>query len=162
MCIHKYSIRVVQERPSSFFFFRTKKMVLVIRVMMWQVKSLCLKIVLKEKIHKKGENSDCVYTHQKLNAFQHYMLVSVIVVSQPRLQQQNCNFKFSLFSNIFLDIFLHLIGYWKRSSHVIRLQRFLHTMRAIQGALIVASSIQIILGYSQIWGLLSRYIFQMK
>lgn len=35
--------------------------------------------------------------------------------------------------------------------------RFIHTMRAIQGALIVASSIQIILGYSQIWGLFSRF-----
>lgn len=37
------------------------------------------------------------------------------------------------------------------------LQRFVHTMRAIQGALIVAASIQIILGYSQVWGLFSRY-----
>lgn len=37
------------------------------------------------------------------------------------------------------------------------LQRFIQTMRAIQGALIVASSIQIILGYSQVWGLFSRY-----
>lgn len=36
-------------------------------------------------------------------------------------------------------------------------QRFVHTMRAIQGALIVAASIQIILGYSQVWGLFSRY-----
>ncbi|CAN1843461.1 Nucleobase-ascorbate transporter 1 [Linum perenne] len=36
-------------------------------------------------------------------------------------------------------------------------ERFLHTMRAIQGALIVASSIQIILGYSQVWGLFSRF-----
>ncbi|GAB2233781.1 hypothetical protein Droror1_Dr00003010 [Drosera rotundifolia] len=35
--------------------------------------------------------------------------------------------------------------------------RFIHTMRTIQGALIVASSIQIILGYSQIWGLFSRF-----
>ncbi|KAF7140554.1 hypothetical protein RHSIM_Rhsim06G0167000 [Rhododendron simsii] len=35
--------------------------------------------------------------------------------------------------------------------------RFIHTMRAIQGALIVASSIQIILGYSQVWGLFSRF-----
>ncbi|KAH1081741.1 hypothetical protein J1N35_021502 [Gossypium stocksii] len=39
-----------------------------------------------------------------------------------------------------------------------RHERFLQTMRAIQGALIVASSIQIILGYSQVWGLFSRYI----
>ncbi|KAF1868547.1 hypothetical protein Lal_00035985 [Lupinus albus] len=38
-----------------------------------------------------------------------------------------------------------------------RHERFLHTMRAIQGALIVASSIQIILGYSQVWGLFSRF-----
>ncbi|MCI29312.1 nucleobase-ascorbate transporter 1-like [Trifolium medium] len=30
-------------------------------------------------------------------------------------------------------------------------------MKAIQGALIVASSIQIILGYSQVWGLFSRF-----
>ncbi|KAH1211719.1 Nucleobase-ascorbate transporter 1 [Glycine max] len=36
-------------------------------------------------------------------------------------------------------------------------QRFIQTMRAIQGALIVASSIQIILGYSQVWGLFSRF-----
>ncbi|MFS7995260.1 putative xanthine/uracil/vitamin C permease [Helianthus anomalus] len=34
--------------------------------------------------------------------------------------------------------------------------RFIHTMRAIQGALIVASSIQIVTGYSQLWGLFSR------
>ncbi|WRX09380.1 Nucleobase cation symporter 2 family - like 2 [Theobroma cacao] len=44
-----------------------------------------------------------------------------------------------------------------RSSNVIGLQRFIQTMRAIQGALIVASSIQIILGYSQVWGLFSRF-----
>uniref|UniRef100_A0A0R0EIS0 Nucleobase-ascorbate transporter 1 n=1 Tax=Glycine max TaxID=3847 RepID=A0A0R0EIS0_SOYBN len=36
-------------------------------------------------------------------------------------------------------------------------ERFLQTMRAIQGALIVASSIQIVLGYSQVWGLFSRF-----
>ncbi|KAJ8634304.1 hypothetical protein MRB53_027640 [Persea americana] len=36
-------------------------------------------------------------------------------------------------------------------------ERFLQTMRAIQGALIVASSLQIILGYSQIWGIFSRF-----
>ncbi|KAJ9537694.1 hypothetical protein OSB04_030427 [Centaurea solstitialis] len=35
--------------------------------------------------------------------------------------------------------------------------RFIQTMRAIQGALIVASSIQIIAGYSQLWGLFSRF-----
>ncbi|KAL3635388.1 N-terminal acetyltransferase [Castilleja foliolosa] len=35
--------------------------------------------------------------------------------------------------------------------------RFKHTMKAIQGALLVASTVQIILGYSQIWGLLSRF-----
>ncbi|XP_021301081.1 nucleobase-ascorbate transporter 1 [Herrania umbratica] len=38
-----------------------------------------------------------------------------------------------------------------------RHERFVQTMRAIQGALIVASSIQIILGYSQVWGLFSRF-----
>jgi len=37
-------------------------------------------------------------------------------------------------------------------------QRFLHTMRAIQGALIASSSLQIILGYSQLWGIFSRYV----
>src|SRR5438105_4489933 len=31
-------------------------------------------------------------------------------------------------------------------------------MRAIQGALIVSSSIQIILGYSQLWGIFSRCV----
>uniref|UniRef100_A0A804QZT5 Nucleobase-ascorbate transporter 2 n=1 Tax=Zea mays TaxID=4577 RepID=A0A804QZT5_MAIZE len=34
-------------------------------------------------------------------------------------------------------------------------ERFLETMKAIQGALIVSSSIQIILGYSQLWGIFS-------
>lgn len=42
------------------------------------------------------------------------------------------------------------------------LQRFIQTMRAIQGALIVAASIQIILGYSQVWGLFSRYSFYIR
>ncbi|KAG8077996.1 hypothetical protein GUJ93_ZPchr0007g3526 [Zizania palustris] len=36
-------------------------------------------------------------------------------------------------------------------------KRFLHTMKAIQGALIVSSSIQIILGYSQLWGIFFRF-----
>ncbi|KAM0938582.1 putative xanthine/uracil/vitamin C permease, MetI-like superfamily [Dioscorea sansibarensis] len=36
-------------------------------------------------------------------------------------------------------------------------ERFLQTIRAIQGASIVASSIQIILGYSQLWGICSRF-----
>ncbi|TVU35054.1 hypothetical protein EJB05_16922 [Eragrostis curvula] len=36
-------------------------------------------------------------------------------------------------------------------------ERFLQTMRAIQGAMIVSSSIQIILGYSQLWGIFSRF-----
>ncbi|XP_055804508.1 nucleobase-ascorbate transporter 2 [Solanum dulcamara] len=36
-------------------------------------------------------------------------------------------------------------------------ERFLSTMRAIQGALIVASSVQIILGYSQLWAICSRF-----
>ncbi|GJW75931.1 nucleobase-ascorbate transporter 2, partial [Tanacetum coccineum] len=35
--------------------------------------------------------------------------------------------------------------------------RFLATMRSIQGALIVASSVQIILGYSQLWAICSRF-----
>ncbi|CAA2937406.1 nucleobase-ascorbate transporter 2 [Olea europaea subsp. europaea] len=35
--------------------------------------------------------------------------------------------------------------------------RFVSTMRAIQGALIVASSVQIILGYSQLWAICSRF-----
>uniref|UniRef100_A0A0C9RMM7 TSA: Wollemia nobilis Ref_Wollemi_Transcript_10547_2023 transcribed RNA sequence n=1 Tax=Wollemia nobilis TaxID=56998 RepID=A0A0C9RMM7_9CONI len=36
-------------------------------------------------------------------------------------------------------------------------ERFTHTMRAIQGALIASSSLQIILGYSQLWGICSRF-----
>ncbi|EHA8591174.1 putative nucleobase-ascorbate transporter 9 [Cocos nucifera] len=36
-------------------------------------------------------------------------------------------------------------------------ERFLLTMRATQGALIISSSIQIILGYSQLWGIFSRF-----
>uniref|UniRef100_A0A0D9XCG1 Nucleobase-ascorbate transporter 2 n=1 Tax=Leersia perrieri TaxID=77586 RepID=A0A0D9XCG1_9ORYZ len=35
--------------------------------------------------------------------------------------------------------------------------RFVQTMRAIQGSLIVSSSIQIILGYSQLWAICSRF-----
>ncbi|XP_039035950.1 nucleobase-ascorbate transporter 2-like [Hibiscus syriacus] len=35
--------------------------------------------------------------------------------------------------------------------------RFLYTMRVVQGALIVASSIQIILGYSQMWAISTRF-----
>lgn len=35
--------------------------------------------------------------------------------------------------------------------------RFLSTMRAIQGALIVGSSVQIILGYSHLWAIFSRF-----
>ncbi|XP_022728483.1 nucleobase-ascorbate transporter 1-like isoform X2 [Durio zibethinus] len=36
-------------------------------------------------------------------------------------------------------------------------ERFIQTMRAIQGSLIIASSIQIMMGYSQLWGLFSRF-----
>ncbi|KAI3965566.1 hypothetical protein MKX01_010523 [Papaver californicum] len=35
--------------------------------------------------------------------------------------------------------------------------RFLATMRAVQGAVIVSSSVQIILGFSQLWGIVSRF-----
>ncbi|KAK2401151.1 DUF1279 super [Trifolium repens] len=34
--------------------------------------------------------------------------------------------------------------------------RFVNTMRAVQGAMIVASSLQIILGFSQLWAICSR------
>lgn len=36
-------------------------------------------------------------------------------------------------------------------------ERFVHTMRAIQGALIVASFLNIVIGYSKAWGHYSRY-----
>lgn len=36
-------------------------------------------------------------------------------------------------------------------------ERFLQMIKAIQGALIVSSSIQIIVGYSQLWGICSRF-----
>ncbi|CAM6081627.1 unnamed protein product [Calypogeia fissa] len=36
--------------------------------------------------------------------------------------------------------------------------RFIHTMRAIQGALITASSLHIVLGFSGLWGILTRYV----
>ncbi|VFQ97095.1 unnamed protein product [Cuscuta campestris] len=36
-------------------------------------------------------------------------------------------------------------------------ERFLNTMRATQGAIIVASSLQIVLGYSQLWAVFSRF-----
>ncbi|GAU30298.1 hypothetical protein TSUD_385190 [Trifolium subterraneum] len=35
--------------------------------------------------------------------------------------------------------------------------RFVNTMRAVQGAMIVASSLQIILGFSQLWAICSRF-----
>jgi len=37
------------------------------------------------------------------------------------------------------------------------MQRFLQSMRAIQGALIVSSGVQIIIGFSQLWALFSRH-----
>ncbi|KAL3695409.1 hypothetical protein R1sor_009485 [Riccia sorocarpa] len=37
-------------------------------------------------------------------------------------------------------------------------ERFKHTMREIQGALIAGSSLQIILGFSGIWGILTRWL----
>ena len=37
------------------------------------------------------------------------------------------------------------------------LQRFLHTMRTTQGALIVASILNMILGFSTIWGAYAKY-----
>lgn len=37
-------------------------------------------------------------------------------------------------------------------------ERFLQTMRAIQGAVIVASALQIVLGFSRTWGLFSRFL----
>ncbi|EFJ18011.1 hypothetical protein SELMODRAFT_76475 [Selaginella moellendorffii] len=36
-------------------------------------------------------------------------------------------------------------------------ERFLHSMKAIQGALICASILQIVLGFSGLWGIFSRY-----
>jgi hypothetical protein len=36
-------------------------------------------------------------------------------------------------------------------------QRFLHTMRAVQGAIITSSTIHIVLGFSGLWGILARY-----
>jgi nucleobase transporter 1/2 len=55
-------------------------------------------------------------------------------------------------------VLLFLTRRWSNllSVHLLIAQRFLETMRAIQGALIVSSSIQIILGYSQLWGIFSR------
>lgn len=37
-------------------------------------------------------------------------------------------------------------------------QRFLSTIRAVQGALIASSSLQIILGFSGLWGILTRFL----
>eukprot|EP00249_Psilotum_nudum_P002635 c15755_g1_i2 orf=462-2057(-) len=37
-------------------------------------------------------------------------------------------------------------------------ERFIHTMRAIQGALIASSSVQIILGFSGLWGIVTRFL----
>ncbi|GAB2234666.1 hypothetical protein Drorol1_Dr00003928 [Drosera rotundifolia] len=40
---------------------------------------------------------------------------------------------------------------------MMNLQRFRNTMKAVQGSMIVASSIQVILGYSQLWAICSRF-----
>lgn len=37
-------------------------------------------------------------------------------------------------------------------------QRFKHTMRAIQGALIAGSSVQIVLGFSGVWGIFTKFL----
>lgn len=39
-----------------------------------------------------------------------------------------------------------------------RLQRFIHTMRTTQGALIVASILNMILGFSTVWGQYAKYV----
>lgn len=41
---------------------------------------------------------------------------------------------------------------------VVCLQRFLYTMRTIQGSLIVSSFVNIILGYSKAWGNFTRLV----
>ncbi|EPS57902.1 hypothetical protein M569_16915, partial [Genlisea aurea] len=57
--------------------------------------------------------------------------------------------------------FLVPVTYIINDSSLQRIQdphtRFIKTMRAIQGALIVAASVQIIFGFSQLWGLFSRF-----
>ncbi|KAM3304823.1 nucleobase-ascorbate transporter 3 [Capsicum chacoense] len=52
-----------------------------------------------------------------------------------------------------LSVINDLSGSNFRSEH----ERFEHTMRAIQGSLIVSSFINIILGYSQVWGNLTKF-----
>ncbi|KAI3992711.1 hypothetical protein MKX01_021672 [Papaver californicum] len=58
-------------------------------------------------------------------------------------------------SSAYLVPILYIIGDSQRITEPH--ERFLHCMRATQGALIVAASLQIILGYSQVWGLFSRF-----
>lgn len=57
--------------------------------------------------------------------------------------------------------FIIPIVYIIRDSSLMRIsdphERFTQTMRAVQGALILASTIQIVLGYSQLWGMFSRF-----
>uniref|UniRef100_A0A1D1Z5M7 Nucleobase-ascorbate transporter 2 n=1 Tax=Anthurium amnicola TaxID=1678845 RepID=A0A1D1Z5M7_9ARAE len=56
-----------------------------------------------------------------------------------------------------MNLQLFAFIYFLTLSCLFLMQRFLQTIRAIQGALIVSSSIQIILGYSQLWGICSRF-----
>ncbi|MCO5603806.1 hypothetical protein L7F22_057958 [Adiantum nelumboides] len=37
-------------------------------------------------------------------------------------------------------------------------ERFIHSMRAIQGALIASSSLQVVLGFSGLWGIMTRFV----
>lgn len=91
------------------------------------------------------------------NGCMRYINFVTLIIHSCQCKPQS-HYAFISYLAIVLKHLSYLVGYWKRSSHVIGLQRFIQTMRAIQGALIVASSIQIILGYSQVWGLFSRYV----
>lgn len=53
---------------------------------------------------------------------------------------------------------LSIIGSGRNHSIADDHQRFQHTMRGIQGSLIVASALQIILGFSGLWAVVARYL----
>ena len=86
-----------------------------------------------------------------------FLIPVVSIISDPSLIQiadgHTVSVQWSLF---FLVSILEVISVPQLTCFLL-LQRFKMTMRAIQGALIILSCIQIILGYSQLWEVCSRY-----
>jgi xanthine/uracil permease len=73
---------------------------------------------------------------------------SLLQIADDHTVSVQCFLSFQLF---------RIVSIPKLRCFLVLLQRFTMTMRAIQGALIISSSIQIIVGYSQLWAICSRY-----